>query len=223
MSASPIDALVSVEAARDHMALMPKDNKGVFAKVVYKNRKNIDTAVVRLVMLDAWDEAHREVAKSFGGELAFGKALRRVGNTTVQETITCYRGVSCVPGQFEIKPLMLGLSWSTNPGMAAWFGCRHALKYNGVSDITPYVFAAEFDREQIFHVYDNSGRGEDEVLCDYFNGKNLRLFGEDAPIDWGKEPTSDLITQWLALAEREELRIRARNENNRAALGNSAT
>lgn len=91
--------------------------------------------------------------------------LLATGDSIPTKPLTVYRGVSCSSRRLWIR----GLSWTTNPGTAAWFASRHQRPGD-----SPAVYSLRIKPEDVFFM--TNERSEQEAVVDAWQcGRMKRL------------------------------------------------
>ena len=176
--------------------------------------------------MEAWDH-DREVAREFGGEAEFAKALRMVAPRLKSPSgrarreaklggIVLFRGAAVPP---DHEPVNYGgrISWTFDRDTAAWFAV-HYWGVRGGKGGRPWLFQINVHPDDIVAVH--HGRGEAEAIIDaeafYFAEMTVDIDGtyvcDLAP---GDQASAEAQASWQEAADRYEA---AKNERERAWL-----
>lgn len=141
---------------------LPNRDRGIAARAVWEQRKQVGNAVAYAALMEAWDHDDRVLVEAFETMDVFAAALRAVAPPLKRKrSLKVWRGVAVLkahPG-----PAAIGLSWTRSRDVACWFATQH----RGIGDvpgIRPFVFTATLDPAAIIAFH--NARPEQEVLVD---------------------------------------------------------
>jgi hypothetical protein len=200
-------------------ATLPNRDRGSAALGVWNARAMVGDKVAFDALMEAWDHDHREVAREFGGEAEFAKALRMVAPRLKLPSgrahreaklggIFLFRG-TFVPPDHEPANHGRGIAWTFDRDAAAWF----AIRYWGCRDGRPWVFQLEVHPAHIVAVH--HGRDEAEAIIDatafVATTMTVDIDGTEASdVAPGAQASAEALASWQEAADRYEAAKRER-------------
>jgi hypothetical protein len=150
----------TVEEAERIIFMLPNADRGNAARGLYRERKKIGNDVAFAGMMKAWGHDHAGTVKALGSQRQFAKTLRRVapphGRT---RPVQAWRGVTIRNAAWHPAEAAMGIAWTTERDVAAWF----ALRFHD-SNRRAFVFHTVFDADEIIVFGDESS--ENEIIID---------------------------------------------------------
>ena len=199
----------SVKDVTKIMSTLPNRDRGNAARQLFRVREQIGNDLAFAGLMAAWGHDHVEVIEAFGSDEGFAKALRRVAPPHGGAApVRAWRGI--IMDKVEPQKGVLGLSWTTNRDIAAWFAMRFHR-----SGLQSFVFYCDFDPGQILTFYDE--RAEAEVIVDWWTDLNpaevILDYDEAYCLEVGNTPTPsrDALASWRAATDRHAALIKAYN------------